>query len=529
MIRVVNYYQLEQRIQRAIQAQRYVGMAVAIIQGAEVTYARGFGVASVEDASPQVTPDTLFCIGSISKTLTATLVMRLVEQGRLDLDTPIVNYLPGFQFSDPALGARITLRHVLSHTTGLPAGGKDFGPRDPDALRRFVWDELPMYAFIAPPGRLHLYNNTVLVIAGHVAEAVTGRFYEELMQELVFDPLGMQRTTFDRLVAMTYPLALAHRVGADGVLRTKHRFTDNVSGNPAGFGISSTLDLAHFAIMHLSRGQFAGAQFLAPESVAEMQLPHANRSTFGVESHYGMGWYTGSYKGVRQVLHGGMLESYNCFLTLFPDQGVGVVLQSNYDDGTEIGDLVEQIYDGLLGLREAHASPRPVAPDRAAWERHVGTYLSTSRGLATIRAEGDELMLEQNDTSMALVAVEGDLYQAEHTPVRFLPEPAGPTEYMVIDSMPYWRLEPDPSFVPDPQRWERYAGVYYAWQIDPDPPHVRVHDRQLLVRWGGNEVIYTALSNTRFVGAYGLLEFEGAETEMPVLVSDMANRLYRRP
>lgn len=526
---MVNYYELEQRIQRVVQGQHVVGMALAMIHGAEVTYARGFGLTSVEDAGLPVTPDTLFCIGSISKTITATLVMRLVEQGKLDLDRPVAHYLPGFQFSDPALGAAITLRHVLSHTTGLPAGGKDFGPRDPDALRRFVWDELPHYAFIAPPGKIHLYNNTVLVLAGHLAEVVTGRYYDELVQELVFDPLEMRRSTFDRLVAMTYPLALAHAAGADGRLRAKHRFTDNVSGNPAGFGISSTLDLANFAIMHLNRGQFGDAALLSPESIAEMQKPHGSRFTFGVESDYGLGWYTGTYKGVRQVLHGGMLESYNCFLTLFPDRGVGVVLQSNYDDGTQLWGLVEQIYDQLLGLHEEHRSPRLVEPNRAAWASYEGTYLSVHTGLATIRAGAGELVLERNGASTPLEAVEGGLYRAGATPVRFLDEPGRPAEYVVIDSTPHRRLERDPAFVPDPRAWERYEGEYIEWRIDPYPVRVRVHDGELRVHWWGDEVACTPLSDARFVSSYGLIEFEGGEAEAPVLVTGGAARLYRRP
>ena len=150
---MLNMYELEQRITQDIQAQRMVGMALALVQGGEVVYARGFGATSVEDAGLPITPSTLFCIGSISKTLTATLVMRLVEQGKLDLDAPVMSYLPGFTFSEPALGKRVTLRHVLSHTTGLPSAGKDFGPRDPDALRRFVCDEISRYGFVAEPGK----------------------------------------------------------------------------------------------------------------------------------------------------------------------------------------------------------------------------------------------------------------------------------------------------------------------------------------------------------------------------------------
>jgi CubicO group peptidase (beta-lactamase class C family) len=112
-------------------------------------------------------------------------------------------------------------------------------------LRRFVWDEIARYGLVAP-GKVHLYSNTVIGLAGYLAGIVTGN-YDQLVQELILEPLDMQRSTFDRTAAMTYPLALAHAVGEDGVLRVKRRFTDNVSGNPAGFGISSTLDLFELA------------------------------------------------------------------------------------------------------------------------------------------------------------------------------------------------------------------------------------------------------------------------------------------
>lgn len=526
---VLNIYRLEQRIQQYVAAQKMVGLALAVVQGTEITYARGFGMTSVEDGGLPVTPHTLFCIGSISKTLTATLVMRLVEQGTLDLDVPIVAYLPGFTFSDPELGQRVTLRHVLSHTTGLPSGGKDFGPRDPDALRRFVWDELQRYEFIAEPGDVFLYSNTVIVLAGYVAEVVTGKRYEQLVQGLVFESLQMRRSTFDRTVAMTYPLALAHEVGADGALRTKHRFTDNVSGNPAGFGISSTLDLANFALMHLNEGRFGDTRVLSPASVAQMHAPYANLYAPGVESGYGLALYTGTYKGVRQVLHGGLLESYNCFLTLFPDRRVGVILQCNYDDGSEIVDLVKSIYDDLLDLPRGASRAEVALLDRSSWPWHVGTYLSVHAGLARVGIVADLLMLERNGEATPLTAVGDGLYQVDRTPVGFVPEEAGPTRYLVIDSQPYRRFERDTSFVPDPVAWVDYPGTYAEWEIDPSPLHVRVAEGKLYVKWWGEEVACTPLSDTSFVSTYGLIEFEATEDGSVILITGKAARLYRIP
>lgn len=395
---MLNMYRFEQRIQDYVAAQEIVGLALAVVKGTDVIYARGFGTTSVEDGGLAVTPRTLFCIGSISKSLTSTLVMRLVEQGKLDLDTPVVDYLPGFAFSDPQLGRRVTLRQVLSHTTGLPPAGKDFGPRDPDALKRFVWEEIARYGFVADPGAVHLYSNTVLVLAGYLAEVVTGRYYEHLMRELVFEPLRMERATFDRTVAMTYPLALAHERTESGTLRTRHRFTDNVGGNPAGFGIASTLDLANFAVMHLNQGRFEDRPFLAPESLALMHAPQVNLYVPGSDAGYGLGFFVGTYKGVRRVSHGGMLESYWCNLSLFPEAGVGVIVQCNCGDEAKLMSLADDLYDQLLRPSGAPTQPPPVVADRSRWPLHVGTYLSVRSGLATVDVVDDQLVLARHGT-----------------------------------------------------------------------------------------------------------------------------------
>jgi hypothetical protein len=390
-----------------------------------------------------------------------------------------------------------------------------------------VWDELARYAFVAEPGKVHLYSNTVFVLAGYLTEVVTGKYYDQLVHELIFAPLHMQRSTFDRTVAMTYPLALAHELDGDGTLRTRHRFTDNVSGNPAGFGISSTLDLANFAIMLLNNGRFQNTPILSPESIAVMWAPSGKRYTPGAESGYGLACYTGEYKGVRQVRHGGMLESYNCYLTLFPEQGIGVVLQCNYDGEDRTFGLIHDIYDRLLDVPPGAPPPLQVPPNRRLWPRHVGTYLSVQRGLASVNIVADQLILERNGEAAPLTAVEGGLYLADGTAVGFVLEVAGPTHYLVIDGEPYRRFECDQAFVPDPAAWTTYAGTYVEWEFDPYPIRIRVAEGQLFIRWWGEEVGCLPLSNTSFISRRGLIEFEVGADQAPVLILGKAARCYR--
>jgi hypothetical protein len=264
-----------------------------------------------------------------------------------------------------------------------------------------------------------------------------------------------------------------------------------------------------------------------------MHMPHGRRYTSDNESGYGLGFYTGEYKGVRQVGHGGMLESYNCYLTLFPDRGVGVILQCNYENGNVTWDLVNHIYDRLLDLPSSHVPsshviPAPVTPNREAWPRHAGTYLSLQYGLASIKIVGDQLILERDGQATPLIAEADGLYRADGAPVGFVPEVDGPTQHLVIHAEPYHRFERDPSFVPDPEVWTDYPGSYVEWEIDPYPIRIRLEAGELFIKSWGDEVRCTAVSNTSFVSARGLIEFELAEDgASPVLITGKASRCYR--
>jgi CubicO group peptidase (beta-lactamase class C family) len=287
--------------------------------------------------------------------------MRLVEQGYLDLHTPIVHYLPDLRFSNVAYGSKVTLAHLLSHTSGLPLGGKYWGPRDPDSLRRFVYEQIPYYSFLSEPGTVHLYSNTVICVAGHVAEAVTGKYYDDLVQEYLFDPLQMNRVTFDPIIAMTYPLALPHERDADGNRSVVHRMTYNVSGNPSSFAYGSVIDLANLAQMYLKQGKVGGGQFLSAASIADMQRIYGNRHIDSALQPladnylgYGLGFEIGQYRGKRAAGHGGMNLTYNCFFKLFPYDGAGVIVLTNQSNYRPLWEMVTSLYDYALGL------PHPV-------------------------------------------------------------------------------------------------------------------------------------------------------------------------
>jgi CubicO group peptidase (beta-lactamase class C family) len=327
----MNSHRLDEDVEARRRAARTPGLAVAVVRGQEVVYASGFGTTSAEEGGVPVTPRTVFRIASTTKPLTGTAVMRLVGDGLLELDRPVRDYLPWLACPEPSAAAVITLRLLLSHTAGLPGDFRLSGSRDPGALRAWVRDELSRYRLLARPGERYEYSNPGLCLAGYLAEAVAGKPYADLMQQLVFDPLGMRRTTFEPTVAMTYPLAQGHYHEDDGSPRARHRFSDNAAGYPAAFAFSTVLDLAAFAVVHLNEGRFRGERILSPEAVTAMHMPDpATRGADGDEDGgHGLTFGTGVRAGTRYVEHDGEMDGFRSQFLLAPDLRVAVVVLAN--------------------------------------------------------------------------------------------------------------------------------------------------------------------------------------------------------
>ena len=506
-------FDIEHQIEAHMKAAHVPGLALAAVQNGKVVYTHGFGVASVETGLA-VQADTLFRIGSITKSLTATAIMRLVEAGRLDLDRPVQGYLPWLAFNDERAAGQITLRLLLSHSAGLPTDHSPIGRRDPEALEAYIREQIPTYRFIAPPGKLYSYANPGPRLAGYIAQVVGGRPYADLMQELVFDPLEMQRTTFDPTVAMTYPLAQSHDLSGDGTLSVQRRYAEDASGYPSGFAISTVLDLANFALMQMGDGRFGERQILSPQSVAEMQAVQVDRYTT-TDAAYGLGFFLDTYKGLRRVWHSGDISTFGSKLAMIPSAGVAVVLLVNRTAGfwNKMDEIVDTLLDRLLDLPPGPApKPPAVEPDRSAWPRYTGSYLGDWCGLVTIRAIDDRLSLDWNGTAIPLSACRDGVYFGHKpgsgaiVPVGFVPEGDQPVRYLMLDSSPCERFKPDRSFRPDPAAWAAYAGRYTG----DDTLTVRVKDGRLLVHSANEDVEMSsvALSNTCFACDVGLLEFQ---------------------
>lgn len=527
--------QLRELVEREWRASGVPGLAVAIIEGDEIAYAEGLGVTSVEDGGVPVTPETLFRIGSITKPLTGTAIMRLVEVGELDLDSPVRDYLPWLRLSGPAATDVVTLRMLMTHTSGLPIDDHPFGRHDPEALEAFVRDQIPCLPLVAPPGKTYSYSNPALSVVGCVAEAATGKHYGEAMHELVFDPLGMTRTTFDSLVAMTYPLAQDHRKGPDGDLHVMHQFADNAAFHPAGYAMSTVLDLANFAIMQMDHGRFRGQQILSPASVDEMHRVHTSVPPW-TTTGYGLTFFIDeAYRGVRLVMHNGGMLGFGGSLHLVPEKRVGVVTLFNYAfANTKPYRIAPELLDRLLGLSGGAPKVTPISPGRQRWPSYAGAYLGHTCGLAVIRAHADRLVMALNGREWTLRAYQADTYFGERQDgggrrnVRFLCDGADPVQHISIDGSVAERIDLDPGSVPDPEHWQAFIGTYERPGVDTLT--LTIEDDQLVGQydWSDEKMPCVPLSSRRFAFDAGFFELNASEDGTLPSLKLGYSTIYRR-
>jgi CubicO group peptidase (beta-lactamase class C family) len=526
---MLNLYQLEQRIETKMQEAHIPGLALAIVHEHKLIYAKGFGVTSVEDGGLPVTPQTLFRIGSITKPMTGTAIMRLVESGKLDLDTPIKTYIDWFRLSDTEATEQVTLRMLLSHTSGLPTDGQHFGSRDPQGLKVSISEQIPEYTFIAPYNTVMSYSNPGINLAGYVAEIASGKHYADLMQELVFEPLQMHRTTFDPTIAMTYPLAQSHDLDKDGKLHVQHHYADNVAHYPSGFAISTVINMANFAIMHMQQGTFQGQSILTSESIREMHKPQASLYTPDDDA-YGLTFFLGNYKGLQQVWHNGGISTFGSRLVMLPEKGMAVIMTFNrWLPSFEA--ITAQIFDVLLDLPKHQTEPQIIEPDRSLWSNYCGSYLGTSSGLAKIEAVDDHLILKQNDTVIPLQAIRNDLYIGKKTHETTLiavgfPPSDGPTPYIYVNSFVHKRAEL--TITPDPDIWKNYEGTYILEGIDTYT--IRIAEEELLIASKNDnlEIVLTPVDATRFGCRWGLFEFLSNDAGKVFAVKQGASWLFTK-
>ena len=350
-------------IEAQMKAQDVPGLAIAIVQNGKVTFQRSFGVRNTETKDP-VTPTTLFRIGSTTKPLTVIGIMQLVEAGKVKLDEPVVNYVPEFK-----VNPKITVRQIISHSSGLADAGKPYGRIDAAALKDYVTSLTPKSAF-APPQTVLSYSNPAFSVAGRLIEQVSGMNYADYMGKNVFPALGMARTTLLPNVALTYPLAVGYQPGKAG-LETVRPNPDNVAEYPAGFVFSSVEDLSRLVLFLLQDSKLNGKTLLSASSMQAMKTPVLNIASLNVG--YGLGLIVEPKNdNITNIGHDGSINGYSAALQTISSKKFGVVILAN-KTGFNSTPILEAATQSLLQLPKPHPTP-PIKLDDTALKAYMGNY-----------------------------------------------------------------------------------------------------------------------------------------------------------
>jgi CubicO group peptidase (beta-lactamase class C family) len=326
-----------------MRAYHVPGVAIGVLRNGQVT-TRAFGETGV-DHPLSITADTIFPLASISKTVTTTAMMRLIEQGRVELQAPVRRYLPDVRVQDEEASRDVTIWHLLTHTSGWEGqlSASDFGE---DTLKRFVAG-LSTNMQLAPPGTAWSYNNAGFGVAGRVIEVVTGMTIGDAFNDLVFKPLGLATASTRVGDIVTQRFALGHRVGTDGSRTIVRPFTLG-STTPAGGVAMSMTDLMSYALFHLGDGASAtGTRILSRATLHQMQAPQLRKHA--TDDEMGLGWQLRAVGNVRMAAHGGTFAGHILLLELVPEQNFALAILTNAGSGWRLIQDVER-----AALREYH-------------------------------------------------------------------------------------------------------------------------------------------------------------------------------
>jgi CubicO group peptidase (beta-lactamase class C family) len=428
------------------------GVAIGLVKDGKVVYTKGYGVRNTQTGQP-VTEDTLFAIGSVTKSFTALDIAQLVDEGKLDLDAPVITYLPDFKLSDPEATRQVTLRQFLSHSSGLPGVDTWYtvGVKD----RKQIIDDMASTKLTAPPGKVWQYSNEGFVLPGYVLEQITGQSWEDYTKQHIFQPLGMTGANFDVAESQKSPnYASPHALDVLKGMQPIPFFpyTKMTPAGPAG-GINATVvDMSKYAAFQVGDGMVSSVgvtestRLVSKEmldTMHEQQIAiggspvttdQPNVQTSGQQTQtitpisvplptnfgYGLGWITEDYHGHKLVAHNGAIDGFGSYVTLVPSEKDGVVLLTNSQYLLRGGFFLEaarlQLVNWLLGVQSEPGltdainkqggldpvafnarlqAARSYEPDQAALNALAGDYPSVLGTLTVTAGDGRLYMSSQ--------------------------------------------------------------------------------------------------------------------------------------
>jgi len=379
------------RLTELATSSHVAGAALGISVDGQETFA-ATGVLSTA-TGVEVTPDSLFQIGSITKVWTATMIMQLAGEGRLSVDTAIADILPGVRVGEADVGADVTVRHLLTHTSGIDGDLFTDTGRGDDCVARYV-TELAKAAQTHPVGAAYSYCNSGFVLLGRIIEVLDGRVWDASLRARLIEPLGLTQTVTLPEEAIMHRAAIGHR--------ERPRDHEPVpawvlprSVGPAGLITASAGDVLAFARMHLDGGVADGRErVLAENAVAAMREPQfAIPDAGGDGGHVGLAWRLHEWNGGTVFGHDGGTIGQTAFLRVDPEHRVAACLLTNASNGDPLYErLFTEVFGEYSGMRPP-PGPEPAAlpPGGAGGHdlaRHAGRYERTSRRIDVSVADG---------------------------------------------------------------------------------------------------------------------------------------------
>jgi len=415
------------KISEYIRVTGIPAFAVGIVRGQDLVYARGFGRVRRHGSDDEVTPDTVFPSCSTAKPLAGSMIMKLVEGGLLELDRPVIEYLPRLQYPEGGDVSRVTLRHLLTHTSGL-SSDPDFPGRffrdGPESLGDHVRMDVPCYKVIGPPGQVFWYSNPGFNIAGYLAEYVTGTNFSKLVNDLILAPASMTATSFDPASRLTEAMVEVEDVAPPAHLPIPY---------PAGGAVTTIRDLSKFAISHMHGGVLPQGRLLEDATVSQMHTVQAD-SYSRAPRWYGLAFVIEFHNGRKLVSHGGGGFGCGSNFVMVPEEKTAVITLFNHPAGYDV--RVGQILDEMLGPAERSAA-KPKESDQDYRPLHAGTYSSVWPGdnyptEIVVTCSKDSLQVAVDGEDHVLTKVDDAVYVTEdrRSSVGFVPG----CRYLMYDS-----------------------------------------------------------------------------------------------
>ena len=368
-------WSLEQRLDRLaeqLEQRRKIlhipGMAIAVVKDDEVIFVRGFGLADLKNETP-VTPETIFAIGSVTKSFTATLVGMLVDEGEMGWDDPVTKHIPYFTLNVDSndRNAEVTIRDTLSHRTGFTRMGVLIANLDSTVSR----EEVLLAATKAEPwaglGEKWYYNNVMYTAAGVAAGNAVSTDWDALVAERIFEPLGMNSSNTSVSESQADPRQSLGYIWDEDLKIHKHQpmwVVDHTG--PAGAINSNTLDMAQWVRFQLGRGVYDGDRLL---SGAQHRETWTSQIEIGGGVHYGLGWILREWHGQPVIEHGGAVDGFASQVALFPESSLGFVLLTNVSSAPLLQESKNMVWDALLGELEAER-------DAIDYRPYLGKYVA---------------------------------------------------------------------------------------------------------------------------------------------------------